>query len=225
MPQFTYTAIQSDGQRVSGTMESFSLQAAHEALKQMHLIPEEIHESLVSEQPLTPEQAEKLLSFTPPAPTDETPEEAPVPPEPTLESSEVPLVPRSLGEGGSPKSDLSSEALPAGRSRSEGWAKEESPSSYFPLLDTLRLYAGWLLAWYCLVYALGSYQHARPLPFRIPFVEGLFLSPLVLSFTWGAYLFLLLTGLWKATGKGIIKGLIVTVLGITGFVLYRMNVL
>lgn len=205
MPQFTYSAIQSDGQRVSGTMESFSLQAAHDALKQMHLIPEEIHESLVSEQPLTPEQAEKLLSFTPPAPTNETLQEAPAPSEPISENPEV----------RSPKSDLSSEAS----------AKGESPSSYFPLLDTLRLYAGWLLAWYCLVYALGSYQHARPLPFRIPFVEGLFLSPLVLSFTWGAYLFLLLSGIWKATGKGIIKGLIVTVLGISGFVLYRMNVL
>ncbi|MDO8469219.1 MAG: hypothetical protein Q7S29_05690 [Candidatus Peribacter sp.] len=195
MPQFTYTAIQLDGQRVSGTIESFSLQAAHDALKQMHLVPEEIHESTASEQPLTPEQAEKLLSFTPPAVPDETPEENPVSSEITTESPEV-LSPKS-----------------------------ESPSSYFPLLDTLRLYAGWLLAWYALVYALGSYQHSRPLPFRIPFVEGLFLSPLVLSFTLAAYLFLLLSGIWKATGKGIFKGLLATLIGVAGFVLYRMNVL
>ncbi|MDD4287256.1 MAG: hypothetical protein PHO20_05320, partial [Candidatus Peribacteraceae bacterium] len=202
MPQFTYTAIQADGQRVSGTIESFSLQAAHDALKQMHLIPEEIHESTVSEQPLTPEQAEKLLSFTQPAFTNGMPEETPVSSEITTESPEVP----------SPKSQVLS-------------PKSESPSSYFPLLDTLRLYAGWLLAWYCLVYALGNYQHTRPLPFRMPFVEGLFLSPLVLSFTLVAYLFLLLTGIWKATGRGIVKGLIATGIGVAGFVLYRMNVL
>jgi len=194
MPQFTYTAIQPDGKRVSGTVESFSLQAANDALKQMHLIPEEIHESLTSEQPLTPEQAEKLLSFTPPAPTNAMPDAAPVSSDSAAKSSEIP----------SPH--------------------PESSSSYFPLLDTLRLYAGWLLAWYCLVYALGHYQYTRPLPFRIPFVEGLFLSPLVLSFTFAAYLFLLLSGIWKTAGRGILKGLLLTGIGIAGFVLYRMNV-
>ena len=64
--------------------------------------------------------------------------------------------------------------------------------AYLPLHETLRLYAGWLMAWYCLVYALGSYQFFRPLPFRIPLVEGLFLSPLVRSFTLVAFLYLLL---------------------------------
>ncbi|MDD5041494.1 MAG: hypothetical protein PHX87_06400 [Candidatus Peribacteraceae bacterium] len=190
MPKFTYTAIQSDGQRVSGTIESFSLQAAHDALKQMHLVPEELHESLVSEQPLTPEHAEKLLTFTPAVPVHEasaSPAEHPAP-------QSVPDTPAT-------------------------------EAAYFPLLDTLRLYAGWLLAWYAFVYALGNYQHTRPLPFRIPFVEGLFLSPLVFSFTLGAYLFLLLSGIWKASGKGLLKGFFMTAIGVTGFVLYRMNVL
>lgn len=81
------------------------------------------------------------------------------------------------------------------------------------------------MAWYSLVYALGSYQNTRPLPFRIPYAEGLFLSPLVLSFTLGAYLFLLLTAIWKALGRGIFKGLVLTTAGIAAFVLYRMNVL
>ncbi len=212
MPQFTYTAIQPDGKRISGTIESFSLQAANDALKQMHLIPEEIHESLTSEQPLTPEQAEKLLSFTPPAFAHEAPEETPASSNPATANREVP----------SPKPPP---VRPDGRAGEVRIPKSESPPSYFPLLDTLRLYAGWLLAWYCLVYALGHYQHTRPLPFRMPFVEGLFLSPLVLSFTWGAYLFLLLSGIWKASGRGIFKGLFATIIGIAGFVLYRMNVL
>ncbi|MDD5103904.1 MAG: hypothetical protein PHX93_05945 [Candidatus Peribacteraceae bacterium] len=189
MPQFTYTALQADGQRVSGTIESFSLQAAHDALRQMHLVPEELHESLAGAQTLTPEHAEKLLSFTSPV----------------------------TGEASSASAPSASAQPPAA-------AQPEQPA-YFPLLDTLRLYAGWLLAWYCIVFALGHYQHTRPLPFRIPFAEGLFLSPLVLSFTLGAYLFLLLSGIWKATGKGMFKGIILTGIGIAGFVLYRMNVL
>lgn len=200
MPLFTYTALQPDGQRVSGTMESYSLQSAHDALRQIHLIPEEIHESLPSEQPLSPEQAEKLLSFTAPVSADQAAQD-PVPPDASSATAAEPSLPTA------------------------STTPPQSPSSYFPLLDTLRLYAGWLLAWYCLVYALGSYQHTRPLPFRIPFVEGLFLSPLVLSFTWAAFLFLLLSGIWKHAGKGVIKGMLALSAGIAGFVLYRMNVI
>ncbi|MDP6561808.1 MAG: hypothetical protein QF793_02685, partial [Candidatus Peribacteraceae bacterium] len=48
-------------------------------------------------------------------------------------------------------------------------AEEPSTAAYFPLLDTLRLYAGWLLAWYCIVYAIGAYQFMKELPFRLPY--------------------------------------------------------
>lgn len=173
MPRFTYTAIQPDATRVSGTVEAWSAQAAHDALKQMHLIPEEIKE--------IDEAASRIAAI--PA---------------TEQSSSVP---------------------------NPQYTNPQPPTTYFPLLDTLRLYAGWLVAWYCLVYALGSYQNARPLPFRIPYAEGLFLSPLVLSFTLAAFLFLLFTSLWKALGKGIVTGLILMIIGVSAFMLYRMNVL
>ncbi len=45
--------------------------------------------------------------------------------------------------------------------------------SYAPLLSTLRLYAGWLLLWYGVCYALGAYQLQRGLPTNIPVVEAL----------------------------------------------------
>lgn len=99
-----------------------------------------------------------------------------------------------------------------------------TPAVYFPLYETLRLYAGWLLAWYCLVYAIGSYQFIKELPIHIPYAESLFLSPLVLSFTFGAYLFLLLSGIYKQTGKKKLTGLGLGILGIAVFLLYRMNV-
>ncbi|ALM09778.1 MAG TPA: hypothetical protein DEB30_04735 [Candidatus Peribacter riflensis] len=186
MPQFTYTAIQSDGQRVTGNIEAFSLQAAREALRQMHLIPEELHEETAAGSP-------------PAAPPPERPVEELLSPMPAV----------------SPAQET---AAPTAQAR----AAEER--TYFPLLDTLRLYAGWLLAWYCIVYALGSYQHSRPLPFRVPYVEGLFLSPLVLSFTFAAYLFLLFSGLWQLLGKKWMSGVLLLAIGIAVFVVYRMNV-
>lgn len=97
--------------------------------------------------------------------------------------------------------------------------------AYFPLYETLRLYAGWLLAWYCLVYAIGSYQYMKEVPFHFPYAESLFLSPLVLSFTFGAYLFLLLSGIYKYYSKNKLLGLGLFVIGIALFILYRMNVM
>jgi len=95
--------------------------------------------------------------------------------------------------------------------------------AYFPLLETLRLYAGWLLAWYAIVYAVGSYQFMKDVPFHIPYAESLFLSPLVLSFTFAAYLFLLLTGIYKMTGRSKKIGIVLFITGVAIFLLYKMN--
>ena len=87
-------------------------------------------------------------------------------------------------------------------------APQSAPSTsierktYLPLVDTLRLYAGWLLSWYALILILGAYQHIRQLPFTIPFAEGLFLSPIILQFTFGSFLFLLITSLHRALRGG-----------------------
>jgi len=102
--------------------------------------------------------------------------------------------------------------------------KEKSTAPYFPLLETLRLYAGWLLAWYALVYIVGAYQFLKDLPFHIPYAESLFLSPLVLSFTFAAYVFLLLSSLYIATGRHKIFALLLCIGGIGLFVLYRSNI-
>lgn len=95
--------------------------------------------------------------------------------------------------------------------------------AYFPLLETLRLYAGWLLAWYAIVYAVGSYQFMKDVPFHIPYAESLFLSPLVLSFTFAAYLFLLLTGIYKMAGRSKKIGIVLFITGVAIFLLYKMN--
>lgn len=99
-----------------------------------------------------------------------------------------------------------------------------TPKVYLPIAATLRLYAGWLLAYYAIVYAVGWYAHSRPLPFEIPYVEALLLSPLVLSFTFAAFLFLLFHTLYRAMGAGLWKGIFLTMVGVGAFVVYRMNV-
>lgn len=95
---------------------------------------------------------------------------------------------------------------------------------YLPIASTLRLYAGWLLAYYAVVYALGWYAQSRPLPFEIPYVGALLVSPLVLSFTFAAFLFLLFHSLYRMLGGGMMKGVAVGVLGVAVFAVYRMNV-
>lgn len=101
---------------------------------------------------------------------------------------------------------------------------QKSDVAYLPLFETMRLYAGWLLAWYALIYIIGAYQFSKSLPFRIPYAESLFLSPLVLSFTFAAFLFLMLSSVYKVLGRKKIVGFLLTVIGIATFLLYRMNV-
>lgn len=85
---------------------------------------------------------------------------------------------------------------------------------YLPLIDTLRLYAGNLFAWYAIVMALGYYVHVRALPFSIPFVGGLFISSIVFSFLVATFLFLMLTSILRALKGGVLMGSVLAVLGI-----------
>jgi hypothetical protein len=96
-------------------------------------------------------------------------------------------------------------------------------AEYIPLADTLRLFAGWLLAWYALVYLLGSYRLNGKIPFEVPFLQGLFESPLVLRFAFGTFLFLMLTNIHAWMGKGTGKGIVLTVIWIVLVALFHLN--
>ncbi len=100
---------------------------------------------------------------------------------------------------------------------------QELTPRYVPLLDTLRLFAGWLLAWYGLIYLLGSLQRNDKLPSDIPFLEGLFTSSVVLRFTFGTFLFLLLTSIHRVLGGGVIKGFLLSTLFVALMVLFHLN--
>lgn len=97
------------------------------------------------------------------------------------------------------------------------------PVSYLPLIETLRLFAGWLIAWYGLVFLLGGLQIKHSISENIPFISALFSSDLVLRFSFATFIFLLLTSLHAWMGKGIAKGIVLTLAGILliiGFHIY-----
>lgn len=95
-------------------------------------------------------------------------------------------------------------------------------SSYHPLLSTLRLYAGWLLAWYSLFVSIGYYATVRALPFEIPFVQAFFVSPLIYTCIVAIFLFLFLGSLSRVLHGRWITGLFLTIVGIAA--LYGVHV-
>lgn len=64
---------------------------------------------------------------------------------------------------------------------------------------------------------LGYYVRVRDVPFPVPIVEGLLLSPLVFNFLLATFLFLLLSSVHRLLRGGILKGLVFAALGITLF--------
>lgn len=102
--------------------------------------------------------------------------------------------------------------------------KSESSHDYAPFSQTLRLYAGWLLAWYGIIELLGSLQEAGRLPFYVPYLNALFYSPLVLTFACGTFFFLLLTSLHAWLGRGTLKGVALSFVWVVLTVGFAVNI-
>ena len=210
MPLFSYTARDADGKQVRGTVNAFSAQAARDSLKEMSLIAEEIYE--IPDHVQTPNLESTQLPATPLKAAAWTVQE---PPPPVLPAAAAP-----------PKHTITHDVIIADHMALRGDPPNSHPEetvTYFPLLDTLRLYAGWLLSWYFLIFAFGSYAYLRDLPVQIPLVSGLFQSPVIISFAFGAFLFLLLTELHNRFGKWKFPGLLLSAAWLGIFVLFRMN--
>ncbi len=102
--------------------------------------------------------------------------------------------------------------------------EDDDEGGYVPLGETLRLFAGWLLAWYAVVYLFGSYQRQDKLPFELPFIDGMFTSPLILRFAFGTFMFLFFSSLHRWLGGGIFKGLLLILLWVIAFAFFHVNV-
>ncbi|PIR48862.1 hypothetical protein COU80_04215 [Candidatus Peregrinibacteria bacterium CG10_big_fil_rev_8_21_14_0_10_55_24] len=201
MVLFSYSAQSRDGQLVQGTLDAVNRSTARVILEDMQLrvttlqeIPQEnVGVSSSGEQP--PPTTESLE----PAPwtTVDDPSQPAVTPPP-------PPPPTQDAEPNHPQN-------------------QPTPTAYFPLVDTLRLYAGWLLAGYFVAYALGSYQLTKPLPFQIPYVLAFVYSPLIRSFSLAAFLFLFATSIRRLLPKGTLLSLLTSIVTIALFLLYLAN--
>lgn len=97
-------------------------------------------------------------------------------------------------------------------------ATKAARGAYHPLTATLRLYAGWLLAWYGLFVAVGYYSVYRVLPWDIPFVQAFYMSQLIFSFIAAIFIFLMMSAIHKAVKGGVLAGIAFSILGIALFV-------
>ena len=229
MSIYKYKARNDDNQIVEGTIDAVNIDAAHVALREMNLQPEEVLQvqgdaeefpSPVqdSEDSDDSEESEGSKVRAPDNPVDER-ESMKYSEAFGMEQSE-PVDWKDPSEEDIHMTVDTHTPLPA----TSPHVQKDEDVQYYPLTDTFRLYAGWQLALYAMVYALGYYQASRVTSINIPYVDTLILSPILLTFTWGCFLFLLCTSLHKAVGGGTMRGLTMTVLGLAVFVVYRMNV-
>ncbi len=89
--------------------------------------------------------------------------------------------------------------------------------AYHPLVSTLRLYAGWLLAWYALFMILGYYASVRIFTIDIPFTQAFYYSPLILRTVIALFLFLLCGTIHRAIRGKIISGFVLTIIAAAAF--------
>lgn len=128
---------------------------------------------------------------------------------------------KSIGFAGAMPWTTTDDNLPATASIKQQAMKDDE--NYIPLTDTLRLFAGWLLAWYALVYLLGSLRMNGKIPYDVPFLQGLFESQIVLRFSFGTFLFLLATSIHRAWGGGTGKGIVLGVAWVVLMGLFHLN--
>lgn len=240
MPTYSYRAIDADSREVSGSVDAPSLDAARQALLDMHLEVIEVNEAMRlrrNDAPAATEAAQTTFAF-------EATDSSGTLRRGTLQSqSKRGAFDRLKSQGltvsvlsplgvasQSPDPDLASwqqnaptlpvapKAAPAPvvvlkAPPSAPAAAATESKHYLPILATLRLYAAWLLAWYALFLGFGYYVHVRELPWDIPFVEGFLLSETVYSIMRGIFLFLVLSALHRALRAHLIGGAVLTVVG------------
>lgn len=212
-PQFPVFAF--EGKDGSGTVRQGTLQAAtkYEAFKHLR-DDQKLFLTMLSPVGVLPQYKDaELDQWQRGVKVSVTPSAAPVPIKPPVQ----PPAPRpTIGFTNIPDVPKKDEPAPVTSPKTAG--------AYHPLTATLRLYAGWLFAWYGLFVAVGYYSTTRAMPWDVPFVRAFYESPLIFSFIIAIFIFLMLSALHKAMKGGIITGIIFTIIGIGMFTGVKMLV-
>lgn len=89
-------------------------------------------------------------------------------------------------------------------------ATSQVVSPYIPLSDTLRVYCGWVLAWYIALMSVSSLLRLRSIPTPWSFIDDLSGSVPLLVVSVGAFLFLLLSSLHRLFGRHTVVGFLLS---------------
>lgn len=223
MPTFTYIAKRADGAETRGKIDAVSIDAAREELRKQGLMVEDLREQQPQrqqQQPGRPAQQPKPQQPQQQKPANQQqkpPQPKPQVPKPTVQQPPKPIIQASPA----PKASKP-EPLPWSGANNGAAPKLPDETMYAPMHETLRIFAGWLLAWYGLIYALGFLEQTGKLS-PIPFIHELFASRLVLQFTFGTFLVLALSNVHRWLGRGPFVGFALSLayLGaLAGFVIY-----
>lgn len=219
MATFSYIAKRSDGSETRGVINAATPDAAREELRKRGLLIEDVQETKPVQPANSPRPSQQQPR--PVQPSRPVQPQRPVQAKPVQPQQQKPAAPAQII---AQKPVAKVAPLPWSASSNAAPVKKPSSESdtYAPLHETLRIFAGWLLAWYGLIYALGFLEHGGGLP-PIPFVHELFISPLVLQFTFGTFLLLALSNIHRWIGRGMLTGFVLAIVYVglvAGFVVY-----
>lgn len=102
------------------------------------------------------------------------------------------------------------------------WAK--SARAYHPLVDTLAIYAGWLLAWYLGIVSLTQLAQLRSLDIFPGFFYEIVASSSLFLAAFACFLFLLGRYVYRLLGRRFFVGVILVIVEIAAFALYYINI-
>lgn len=222
MATFSYIAKRADGAETRGKIDAVSIDAAREELRKQGLMVEDIREQPAppkQQQAPRPPQAKPQQQQKPAEqrPKPQQPRPQFTPPAPLVQQQPKPAIQASPAPARSKP-----EPLPWSGANNGAAPKLPDETMYAPLHETLRIFAGWLIAWYGLIYALGFLEQTGKLS-PIPFIHELFASRLVLDFTFGTFLILAFSNIHRWIGRGPFTGFLLGLayLGaVAGFVIY-----
>lgn len=226
MPIYNYTARDKNGTEIAGTIDAVNEQSARVSLQAIELEPM----YLQARKEEAPEDSSEQIIDTPeveaPSPMvkaqtwQQLEEVQPV----AFTKEQSPALHENwttFNEDEAYERKDESQMLPADSPHLE---KDDPEAVYYPLGETVRLYAGWLLAWYGLVYILGHYERSRqPLP-SIPYVSGLLYSPAIFTFTLGCFLYLFCHTLMRRFPVNTGVDFLISLVGIGIFVSFLVSI-
>jgi len=98
------------------------------------------------------------------------------------------------------------------KSVQDPWSKEPQPHvPYAAFTSTIRLYAGWVLAWSIATLALLAYEQTRKLPFSLSYLDALGNVSSLILISSAAFLFIVFSSLHRLFKGKFLLGIVLAI--------------